>query len=219
MRLTTALLARRYPEAPITIIKANVPANFMLPALMAANPAAPAILLYFPLADYLAAVLRSVGHRNWVRWVTAELAPAIVDLAGALPTRAAKRAAALWLAQLRDFAKSLSRFRNVHSLDAEALFATPRPVIAAAARLFDQAMADADVAAIADGPLFSTYAKHPVAAFDNADRLARREAVATAFAAEIAAARRWLESRLPHFSLPERLDRPLPETAARDLLR
>jgi len=218
LHLVTALLARRYAGAPATIIKANVPVNFVLPALMTANPAAPAIVLYFPLADYLAAVLRSEGHRNWVRRVTTELAPAIAVLAGPLPASDAERAASLWLAQLRGFATALSHFRNVYSLDAERLFMTPTPVISAAAALFDQALPDAEAAAIASGPLFNTYAKNPAAAFDNAARLARRAATAKTLAPEIGAARGWVEARLSQYPLPPRLDRPLPGTLARDLL-
>ncbi len=217
INLATALLARRYPGAPPTVIKANVPANFMVTALLR-DPAAPAILLYFPLADYLAAVLRSDGHRNWVRRVTAELAPAIARLAGPLPASDAELAAVLWLAQLRIFATVQSQFRNTWSLDAEALFTAPQPVIVAAAALFGQAISGAEAAAIAKSALFSSYAKNPAAAFDNADRLARRTALATALAAEVAAAQAWVAMRLPQYPLPPQLDRPLPGTAARALL-
>ncbi len=215
--LAVALLARRYPGAPPTIIKANVPANFMLPALLP-DPAAPAVLLYFPLADYLAAVLRSDGHRNWVRRVTAELAPAIAGLVGPIPASDAECAAALWLAQLRNFATVQSQYRNAWSLDAEALFTIPQPVIVAASALFGQGISATDAAEIANGALFSSYAKNPAAAFDNAARLARRAALAATLAAEIATARRWVEARLPQYPLPSQLDRPLPGTAARALL-
>ncbi len=215
LTLATAMFGRRYGEHP-TIIKGNVPVNFMLPALL--DAATPAILLYFPLADYLAAVLRSDGHRGWVRRITGEMSGAIEALAGPLPTADAELAAALWLAQLRAFDAALCRFGNVRSLDAEALFNDPVPVLMAAATLFEQPMAAGEAQAIVDGPLFATYAKNPIAAFDNGDRLARRAASLSVLGSEMVAARHWLSARLVQYPVPRRLDRPLPGTVSRDLI-
>ena len=67
-RLATvmAMLSKRYREDLPTIVKANVPVNFMLADLAAFNPQAPAIILYLDLADYLIAVLRSKPIEEWV---------------------------------------------------------------------------------------------------------------------------------------------------------
>ena len=50
---------------------------------------------------------------------------------------------------------------------------------------------------VAGGTLFQTYSKNPAAAFDNAARLARRRALASELAPEIAPAGRWLVRTAP----------------------
>lgn len=217
--LVTALLARRYGPDAMTIIKANVPVNFMLPALVANDPAAPAIFLHFRFIPYLLAILRGPNHRQWVRHVTEELRPGIETLAGALPDDDAGRAAALWLAQLRGFAAAMAQLPNSYSPDAEALFSDPEAVVAAAAAVFEQPMPPADVAAIVGGPLFATYSKNPGLAFDNQARLARIAGLADALAPELASARQWLDKRLATHPLPARLPRALvPGQSPHDLL-
>ncbi|MEQ1689177.1 MAG: hypothetical protein ABL874_11450, partial [Sphingopyxis sp.] len=59
---TLALLSRRYPVSDATVIKANVPVNFMLDRISASDPQARAIFLYCRLPDYLCAILRSDQH-------------------------------------------------------------------------------------------------------------------------------------------------------------
>jgi hypothetical protein len=200
LRLATTLAGRRYrPDAP-TIVKANVPVNFMLPDLLALDPSAPAILLYFPLRAYLLAVLRSPGHRQWVVNVTTQLATVLSeDLAG---LDVAERAAALWLAQMRAYAEALARYPGTRSLHAEELFGTPGPVLAAAAAHFGIEM---EIDAIVSGALFATYSKSPGLAFDNGARLSLRAENAQALGPEIERARRWVDGR----PLPAGLDRPL----------
>ena len=222
--LATALLARRYDAALPTIIKANVPVNLLLPALAGDNPA---IFLHFPLVPYLLAILRSPTHRQWLRFVTDELRPGLTALAGPLPDEDAgplpdddaTLAAALWLAQMRAFTAAMARMPNSHSLDAETLFTAPGPVLHAATALFGQAATSAEIDAITGGPLFSTYAKNPGLAFDNAARTAREVELAASLAPELAAARQWLMPRLAAAPLPARLPRPLvPGANGRDLL-
>lgn len=207
LALTLGLLGRRYDASKPTIVKANVPVNFMLPALL--DAATPAVLLYFPLADYLAAVLRNEGNRSWVRRITGELAPAITMAAGPMPSSDAGRAAALWLAQMRCYADALSRFPNVHSLDAETFFTTPAPVLAGVATLFGQVMGDAEIADVLGGPLFRSYSKNPAAAFDNEARLARKMAAMAALRDETAEAKAWVQAACIACPLPDRLARPL----------
>ncbi len=209
LALVTGLLARRYDPAAMTIVKANVPVNFIIPALMAATPDAPAILLHFPLADYLAAILRSPASRNWLRGITDALRPAIVAAAGALPDDDAGRAAALWLAQMRIYVDTLAQFPNCHSLDAEALFAQPDAVLMAASVLFGAPL-DTDAArSITAGPLFNTYSKNPALAFDDSARRARQAAVTESLAPETTAARAWVMAQTMHNPLPDMLPHAL----------
>jgi hypothetical protein len=191
LALTLAMLSKRYrPDLP-TIVKANVPVNFLLPDLSALQPGAPAILLYATLADYGLAILRSDNHRDWLRRVTAQLAPRLGDLAALSD---AQRCAALWLAQMKAFAAAASRMPNARALDAEAFFADPGPVLKAAALHLGVPMSDGEVDETVGGPLFATYSKDPEQPFDNAARLARRAELAGPLEAELVEAQRWIEA-------------------------
>jgi hypothetical protein len=209
LALVTGLLARRYDPALPTIVKANVPVNFIIPAIMTSMPAAPAIFLHFPLADYLAAILRSPASRQWLRGVTETLRPAILMAAGSLPDDDSGRAAALWLAQIRVYAAALARFPNCHSLDAEVLFSQPAAVLLAASSLFGAPFDTEDVVKITAGPLFKTYSKNPAVTFDDAARRQRQAAQAAALAPEIAAAQQWVRAQTRTSPLPDGLPRPL----------
>jgi hypothetical protein len=191
LALTLTMLSKRYREDAPTIVKANVPVNFLLPDLIAADPEARAIFLYATLRDYLLAILRSDNHREWLRLVTTQLAPHLGDL-----TRLsdAQRCAALWLAQMRAFTDAVSRLPHARALDAEAFFADPRPVLKAAALHLGAPMSDEEIEATVGGPLFATYSKNPEQAFDNAARLERRAALEAPLAGEIGEARDWVEA-------------------------
>lgn len=193
----------------MTIVKANLPVNFIVADLLTATPDAPAILLHFRLDDYLAAILRSPGSRNWLRRITDMLRPAIVAVTGALPDDDSGRAAALWLAQMRIYADTLACFCNCHSLDAEMLFPRPTEVLKAASALFGQPLSDDATAETIAGPLFNTYSKNPAVAFDDAARRARYAALADMLAPEISAARAWVAAQTAARQLPDRLPRAL----------
>lgn len=189
--LATSTISKRYrPDLP-TIVKANVPVNFLLPKLAAQDPQAGAILLYLKLEDYLFAILRSDNHRDWLRRVTTQLRPSLGDTTGLADP---ERAALLWSAQLDAFARTLEAMPNARTLDAEAFFAAPAPLLASAARLLGAPMSDDEARAIVAGPLFSTYSKNPDVAFDNADRLARKAELRRSLETEIDRAKAWLEA-------------------------
>lgn len=189
LALVLGMLGKRYPREGLTLVKANVPVNFILSDIAAADPEAPALLLHFGLRDYLLAILRSDNHRKWLRRVTGELSHYLGDLA---ELGDGELAAALWLAQMRSFEAALSAMPYARMLDAEAFFARPAETLGAAAALFGRG-ADADaVARVVTGPLFATYAKNPAAKFANADRLARKAALAAPLADELDQAERWI---------------------------
>lgn len=188
LRLSLAMASKRYrPDAP-TLVKANVPVNFLLPDIAAADTTARAILLYLPLRPYLLAILRNEDHRVWLRNVTTQLAPYLGDWSA---YGDAQRAAALWVAQATAFAETLAALPKARTLNAEVFFADPVPVLTAAAVHLglpnDRAALERAVA----GPLFSTYSKNPGVAFDNAARLAREAGVAAAIAPDLAIAEDW----------------------------
>lgn len=191
LALTAAMLSKRYREDLPTIVKANVPVNFLLPDLAALDPGAPAIFLYSSLGDYLLAILRSENHRLWLQRVTVQLAAYLGDLSNLSD---AERCAALWLAQMRAFTAAISLMPNARALDAEAFFAAPRPTLRAAAAHLGVPMSDCAIEAIVAGPLFATYSKNPELPFDNEARLERRAALEEPLAPELASALGWIEA-------------------------
>lgn len=219
LRLTGAMLARRYPGEERVIVKANVPVNLIVDELMAFDPAAPAIFLYYALDDYLVAILRSPVHRGWVERVTENLEGGLARWCGSVAgLSVAERAAALWLAQMRIYADALGRFANARSLDAEQLFNAPDRAIAGAYAHFGVPIDSAALEALVAGPLFTRYSKGPHIAFDNAERLARQAEVRAALAEELRAARALVEARLGAYPLPEQLPGALAGTDAARLL-
>ena len=190
LELALKLLSKRYPETEATVIKANVPVNFLLDAIADTDKQAPAILLYCGISDYLLAILRSANHRAWLRNVTSQLSGSLGDLSH-LPD--AELGAALWLAQIQRFAATISRMPHARSLDAEHFFGNPLEILGAAAKHFDIKTNEAAIEAIVTGPLFATYSKNPAQPFDNNARIERREALVTEISEELAAGRRWIK--------------------------
>lgn len=188
--IVLALLARRYPGAGRTVIKANVPVNFMIDRIATADPQAPAILLYSRLPDYLLAILRSPNHRAWVRTISGQLAPHIGTQDASSD---AELAAALWLAQHRRFAAALSVMPQARTLEAEQFYSRPAEAVTKAATLYGLPSDAALAAEIARGPMFTTYSKNSELAFDNAARIARRNHLAEQLSSELAAAVAWLD--------------------------
>lgn len=194
LAVVAAMLGKRYrPDAP-TIVKANVPVNFLLPELVTLDAAAPAIFLYLELRDYLLAILRSADHRAWLHRVTRQLAAHLGNLD---ELGDGERAAALWLAQVRAYARALGSLAKGRSLNAERFFAEPARVLAAAAQHLAVPIDTAAAEAITQGPLFATYSKNPSLAFDNAARVERRAALAATLKPEIAAGEAWIARHGP----------------------
>jgi hypothetical protein len=190
LALVASMLSKRYREDRPTIVKANVPVNFILPDLAAIDPDAHAIFLQCSLRDYLLAILRSDNHRDWMRRVMTQLAPHLGDLS-ALPD--AERTAALWLAQMRAFASAIARMPNARSLDSEAFFAEPRRFLDLAAKHLQVPMTGEELDALVEGPLFNTYSKNPEMEFDNQARVARRNETERELAGEIEQAHAWVD--------------------------
>ena len=188
LQLALAMVAKRYRSDTPTLVKANVPVNFVLPDFAVTNAAARAILLFLPLRSYLLAILRNEDHRVWLRNVTTQLAPFLGDWSGYSD---AQRAASLWLAQARAFADALTALPNARTLDAEMFFADPFPILVAAARHLRVPIEASLMEKVVAGPLFSTYSKNPSVMFDNASRLAREAAVAATIGPELAVAENW----------------------------
>jgi hypothetical protein len=190
LKLVMAMMSKRYDAELPTIVKANVPVNFLLPQILDFDQQAHAIFLHLGLRDYLLAVLRNEGHREWLRRVTAQLAARLGDLSDLSD---AERAAALWLAQMQAFAGALARMPNGRTLDAEDFFAGPGRFLKLAANHLSVPLSDEDVETTIEGPLFTTYSKNPQLAFNNEMRLERRSELERTLASELEQARLWIE--------------------------
>jgi hypothetical protein len=189
LKQTLALLSRRYADGGPTLIKANVPVNFLLEDIVADDTQARAVFLYCSLPDYLLAILRSDNHRAWLRNVTGQLSDYLGDL---LSLSDAQLGAALWIAQLSRFAKAIEQMPSARSLNAEVFFADPTEMLGAAAKFFGRNPDMRAIDALVSGPLFNTYSKNTAHAFDNAARLARRDRLVGQISGEIAEAERWI---------------------------
>lgn len=192
LSILTALLSRRYQTGLPTIVKANVPVNFLLPDLVALDPNARTIFLHLKSDDYLLAVLRNDGNREWLRRLTTQLSSHLGDLTALSD---AERAAALWRAQMRAFATAITRLSNAQSLDGEAFFAAPGNFIKRCADHLEVPMTQTEVEAIGAGPLFTTYSKNPDVPFDNEMRLAQRSEHQRSLRAELDQAQNWLAKK------------------------
>jgi hypothetical protein len=190
LAVITAMLSKRYRIDTPTIVKANVPVNFLLPEIVARNRAARTIFVHYALHDYVLAILRNDKHRNWLRNITTQLEPHLIGVA-ALPD--AERAAALWAAQMRAFAAAIAHLPNARSLDAEAFFSDPCSTLKAAASHFGVPMSDNVIEERVGSALFSTYSKNPSVIFDNRARVARRWLLQDTLADDLAQAQRWIE--------------------------
>lgn len=194
LRLMLRMLAKRYPEAGTTLVKANVPVNFCIPTIVGAQPDAAAIFLYYGLSDYLLAIMRSDNHRAWLRRVTGDLAPHLGDLS---TLSDAERAAALWLAQIRLFSGGLERMPHGRALGAEHFFNHPAHALGAAARLLGFDASPSAIEKLVAGPLFGSYAKNPAIRFDNTARIERRQRLLGEIEPELVAAGEWIERTAP----------------------
>ncbi|MFT6273962.1 MAG: hypothetical protein ACJAZ0_000050 [Halioglobus sp.] len=212
--LVTALLGRKYDSNQPTIIKANVPVNFMIPALLDVSPNSKGIFLYHTLEHYLLSILKSQNHQNWVKSVSALIGHKADQIVGISARQRAELsvpqlAAYLWLAQMAIYNNMLVIYPNTCSLNAEEVYNLPQPALGAAFEYFGQFIAPEKVSTIVEGQLFSHYSKIPTVKFDNTMRLNMREELGTLLASELIEARAWVEKFNTNHLIPDKLPRPL----------
>ena len=206
LNLVTTLLGRSYNESGPVIVKANVPINFIIPQLLATGSDPRSILLYFPLENYLLAILKSPTHRNWIVYVTNELNRGISAITNVRHNLTLPQAAAcLWLAQILIFNETIANNPQAKSLNAENLFNNPQAILKHAFHHFGQLCEDATIENIVHGELFTRYSKDPRRQFDNNSRLAQRQILKNELKHEIEEARNWIEQQSDILSIPEKL--------------
>ena len=192
LALVVAMVSKRYQATMPTIVKANVPVNFLLEDLTGFMSGAPAIFIHLGLRDFLFASLRNERHRQWLRRVTTQLSAHLGDHS---PSSDAERTAALWTALMHAFAAAIDKMPGARSLDGEAFFASPGDFLKLAADHLGVTMSSEEVEARVGGPLFASYSKIPEMPFNNDTRLALRGELEEGLAAEFDEANRWVEER------------------------
>ena len=207
LMLAHAMVARRFEPSQPTVVKANVPVNFIIAQILEFDPDAPVILLYLALEPYLLAILRNPRRRAWVDRVTRLLEPALAAAVGLDPrSDTVERAAALWLAQMLIFDAVLGSNQSVRSLDAEVFFASPAKVAEAAAMHLGLSMTDG----LGDlDELASTYSKDPSRPFNESERRRRQKEDRIVLRDDLRRARRWVEQAAASSGLPQSLGQPL----------
>ena len=215
LSFSLAMLGKRFAVGSSLIVKGNVPISLLGSAIADIDPDQAAILLYFPLDDYCAAVLRTPGHRQWLDTVTSEIDLGNDRLVGDISRLGSpEKAAALWYSMIKRFERLLALHPAMRSLDANHLFDRPVETIAAASELLDAGLDAAEARRIATGPLFSSYSKNPAVTYAPSTRVERREQAKATLAKDIQLARRWVEERAAVTGLPAALDRSLLGEAA-----
>jgi hypothetical protein len=211
--LSVALLNRSYTNDGPIVVKANVPVNFMIPALLDASNDS-AVLLYSSLENYLLAVLKSPTHRAWVAAITTELGPAIEAVTGitAEQRRALsipEAASCLWMAQIMIFDQTLKSQAGSRSLDAETFYDDPENTLQKYFEFIGQAIDAASIGEIVKGELFTRYSKDPRQSYSNETRIAQRKEMRGQLAADIEKGRGWVNRHIGKCGIPEVLASPL----------
>jgi hypothetical protein len=212
LKLAYTMVARRFEPSQPTVVKANVPVNFIIPQIVEFDHGAPVILLYLALEPYLLAILREPRRCAWVNRVTRLIEPALVakfDLGP--PSDTVARATALWLAQMLIFDSVLGSNPYARSLDAEVFFASPANAVEAAAMHFGLSPAD-EFGRLDD--LTSTHSKDPSQPFDEAARRHRQKDARITLRDDLGRARRWIEQAAASGALPRSLGQSLLGTAS-----
>lgn len=214
LRLVTGLLGRRYREPEPVLVKANVPVNFILPELLSLDKGSCGVMLYSGLTQYLASVLKSPDHQRWVVNVMGQLAGGVREIDGISSVMIDKlappqAAACLWLVQMYQYSRALALCPNLRTINSDVFFEQPGKTLQAAADFMGLGFSAAEIQEIVDGDLFTTHAKQPGIAYDNATRKADLERLALKNRGDISEGLKWAEKYLPKFDLPETLPSPL----------
>ncbi|MES2121018.1 MAG: hypothetical protein V4513_10645 [Pseudomonadota bacterium] len=195
LRFTLSMLGKRWDANAPVVVKANVPVNFIASEVLSMEPETKAICLYFPLASYVAAVMRTEGHEKWVESIFAEMRLDSSRFAlGANPRTTAERTACLWFAQMKLFEALTATYSGVRTLNAELLFGQPSAAVAASAAHFGVVLRDGEAEEIASGELFETYSKNPALDYDPEVRAARDAEAKRRLAPQIAEAEAWVSA-------------------------
>lgn len=207
-----ALLARPFGPGEAVVAKPGNEANTAMRPLLAARPAARALLMSSPVEGFLASVAsKGMWGRLWGRRVYAGLRPfqprdpgySDADLFQQTDLQVA---ALVWLAHRGQFAEltqaAPGRYRT---LLAERLLGERAASLAAISDWFELGLTAAEIIEIAEGPVFQRNAKRADESFDADARAASRARAESAHGEEIAMVSQWAAAIADHVGLPRDL--------------
>lgn len=212
LSLVGGLLARPFGAGEAVIVKPTNIVNPIAEDLLAALPAAKALLLYSPLPAFLRSVAsKGLFGRIWARKSLAShgrraaFDPGYDDMARWLHTDL-QVAALGWLQQQAQFARMARELPagRVATLDSETFLKRPADALVAADRLFDLGLGTATIEAIVAGPVFRQDSKSHKP-FDGEGRERQKMIVADAYAAEIDMVTNWADAVAKHAGVPLQL--------------
>lgn len=212
--LVIGLLGRKYHSSHPTIIKANVPVNFMISELMDVSPNSKGIFLYHTLEDYLLSILKSQNHQSWVKSVSELVGHKADEIIGINSQQRSELsvpqlAAYLWLVQMTIYNDMLVKYPNTCSLNAEEVYNRPKSALSTAFEFVGQSISPNKISTIIDGELFSHYSKIPTVKFDNNTRLNMRDELRVILASDLLEAKTWIEKFNINNLIPVKLPRSL----------
>ena len=214
LMLSLLLLGRTYSGSEKSIVKTNIPINFMLPEMLQRLPRPRGIILYSDLRSFLISALKSPQRRQWVIQVSAEMAGAIGSMdalsgIGTADLPLAKVAALLWIAQYFKYVDVLEAHENFRSLKSTVFYENPRGTLAAAFEHFETTMTGQEIDNIVGGELFKRYSKDPRVHYSAEIRKADEQRLEKELHEELQQALDWGDSLLDQYGMSGSLKKPL----------
>lgn len=209
--LILSLLSRTFRPGDVAVVKPISHANNLMAGMLDWTPDCRGVLLYVDLETYLATMLRPATRRETARAVSgSRLAdfharagnhePALAELDDA------RKAALVWLVQMREFADTLrdpSLCGKVRPLEFDCFLSDSRNRLGELAAFFDRHPCAAELDDAVGPELAHRYSKSVAYAFDARARDRMLEASRRAHSGEIAAALDWAAAvgrRYPAFA-------------------
>jgi hypothetical protein len=213
-----ALLARPFSPDEAVIVKPSNITVGLTTAMLEMRPAANALLLHAPLADYLLSIAKKgMAGRLWVRkLLSGLLKDSVVDLGFSpddyLELTDLQAAAVGWLAQHAHFTSLVADYglARVRTLDSVTFLKRPADTLNRLAHFFGLALSTSDVAEIALGPAFQGHSKSGER-YGPQDRLAEQHRERTLHADELAKVETWAKAVAANIGLSLDLSAPLLE--------
>jgi len=212
--LALSQLTKRFQASEKTVVKANVPVNFILDEIFGAVPKAKVVILVTGLTAYFVSLSRTEQHRLWVKSVLGEMRAKVAENLQLTEYELEKldhkqRIGALWLSQIICFRRQLPKLQDILVIDSEAFINEPATVISTVSQHFGYGLSTESSIKITQSDLFKTYSKQPGKHFDRGSRMEEREKLEHALRDDLNIVRHWVLEKSDTLGLGFDLEHPL----------